>query len=178
DGGATFAPTAATTGFCSSQCFYDMAVAVDPTDANKVYVAGSPTLVFGKSNNGATTALTSSGAGLHVDSHVITVAPSDTKIVYFGSDGGIWRTNDVNATPIVWQSLNNTTYSATQFMGLALHPLDRNYMIGGTQDNGTEYLAPNGTTWVRSDGGDGGFAVIDQNAPTNSTITAAYHTYF
>jgi hypothetical protein len=177
DGGATFLPTAANTGFCSSQCFYDMAVAVDPTDANKVYVAGSPSLVFGKSNNGATTPLTSSSSGLHVDSHAIAVSPSNTKIVYFGSDGGIWKTSDVDVTPIAWTSLNNTTFSATQFMGIALHPLDRHYLLGGTQDNGTEFLFPNGTTWVRSDGGDGGFAVIDQNAPSTATGTA-YHTYF
>jgi hypothetical protein len=177
DGGATFSSTAANTGFCSTQCFYDIAVAVDPNDANKVYLAGSPSLVFGKSTNGATTALTISGSGLHVDSQVITIAPSDTNTVYFGSDGGIWKTSNVSATPIVWQTLNNTTYSATQFMGLALHPLDRHYMIGGTQDNGTEYLAPDGVTWVRSDGGDGGFAVIDQNAPSTSVVTA-YHTYY
>jgi hypothetical protein len=62
-------------------------------------------------------------------------------------------------------------------MGLALHPTDRHYLLGGTQDNGTEFLAPDGVTWVRSDGGDGGFAVIDQNA-TSPTNTVAYHTYY
>lgn len=162
--------------FCNPQCFYDIAVAIDPTDANKVYLGGSPTIVFAKSTTGGVS-FTSSSAGLHVDTQAIAVAPSNPSMVYFASDGGIWRTNDVNVTPIVWNSLNNTTFSATQFMGIALHPLDRNYSLGGTQDNGTEFLFPNGTQWVRSAGGDGGFAVIDKTSPTINNVTA-YHTFF
>jgi hypothetical protein len=178
DGGATFNPTAAQTGFCSTQCFYDLAVAVDPNDANKVYLGGSPTLVFGRSTNGAASAFTNSSTGLHVDTQAFALAPSDPNIMYFGSDGGIWRTTNVSAAgAIAWTTLNNTSFSATQFMGLTLHPLDRHYMLGGTQDNGTEYLAPNGTTWVQSDGGDGGFAYIDKNATTPNDVVA-YHTYF
>ena len=176
DGGATFLPAGGGNGFCSTQCFYDIAVAVDPTDVNKVYLGGSPNLVFGRSTT-AGAAFSNSATGLHVDTQAFAIAPSNPSIVYFGSDGGIWRTNDVNATPIVWTTLNNSTFSATQFMGLALHPTDRNYLLGGTQDNGTEFLAPDGVTWLRSDGGDGGFAVIDQNA-TSPTNTVAYHTYF
>ena len=98
--------------------------------------------------------------------------------MYFGSDGGIWRTNDVKTTGgVVWNTLNNTTFSATQFMGISVHPIDRNYSLGGTQDNGTQFLAPDGQQWIRSDGGDGGFSVIDQ-AATNTTDVTAYHTYF
>jgi hypothetical protein len=177
DGGATFNPAGGGNGFCGTQCFYDVAVAVDPTDANKVYLGGSPNLVFGRSTTGGT-AFTNSSTGLHVDTQAFALAPSDPNIMYFGSDGGIWRTNSVTtAGAVTWTTLNNSTFSATQFMGLALHPTDRHYLLGGTQDNGTEFLAPDGVTWVRSDGGDGGFAVIDQNA-TSPTNTVAYHTYF
>ncbi|MDQ2747291.1 MAG: hypothetical protein M3T96_08535, partial [Acidobacteriota bacterium] len=172
DGGATFV-TAVANGFCSSQCFYDIAVAADPNDPNKVYLGGSPTLPFGRSTNGGTSFVNSS-AGLHVDTQAFAIAPSDTNTIYFGSDGGIWKS--VNSG-VNWTSLNNTTFSATQFTSLALHPSDRNYLIGGTQDNGTEFLAPDGLTWVRSDGGDGGFTVIDQTSPSITNVTA-YHTYF
>jgi FG-GAP repeat len=175
DGGATFA-TAAANNFCNPQCFYDMAIAVDQTDANKVYLGGAPTLPFGRSTNGGTS-FTSNSTGLHVDTHAFAIAPSDPNIIYFGSDGGIWKTTNASATPIVWTTLNNSTFSATQFQGLSLHPTDRNYLLGGTQDNGTQFLAPDGITWIRSDGGDGGFTVIDQNAPDTSNIVA-YHTYF
>ncbi len=70
---------------------------------------------------------------------------------------------------------------ATQFMGLAVHPTDPSFTIGGTQDNGTNCLGPCGTnmgnTWFRADFGDGGYAVIDQNALNTTTVTM-YHTYF
>jgi hypothetical protein len=177
DGGATF-PTSVANNFCNPQCFYDIAVAVDPTDASKVYLGGSPTMVFGRSTNGGTSFSTSGATGgLHVDTHVFALAPSDSKLMYFGSDGGIWKTTDVGAPTITWQSLNNSTFSATQFQGISMHPRDRYYLIGGTQDNGTEFLFPDGSSWVRSDGGDGGFTAIDQNSPNINTITA-YHTYF
>lgn len=163
-------------GFCNPQCFYDIAITADPTDANRVYLAGSPARVFARSTDGGTT-FTSSASGLHVDSHAITLAPSNPQIAYFGSDGGIWRTSNVQQTSISWQSRNNSTYSATQFTGIALHPTDRNYTLGGTQDNGTEFLAPDGRQWVNSDGGDGGTTVIDQTSP-NTTNVVAYHTYY
>ena len=172
DGGATFAPTGGG-NFCGSQCWYDMAIAVDPVDVNKVYLGGSPVLIFGRSTNGGAS-FTSSSSGLHVDTHAIAVAPSDPNIIYFGSDGGIWKSTNGGTS---WMTLNNSTFSATQFQSIALHPTDRNYTLGGTQDNGTQFLAPDGRTWIWSDGGDGGFIAIDQNA-TNTTNIVAYHTYY
>ena len=93
--------------------------------------------------------------------------------IYFGSDGGIYKSTNSGVT---WASLNNTTFKATQFMSVAVHPTDPNYTIGGTQDNGTIYRNPAGA-WIRADGGDGGYTVIDQNA-TNTTNVNSYHTYF
>ncbi|MBK7394309.1 MAG: carboxypeptidase regulatory-like domain-containing protein [Chloracidobacterium sp.] len=168
-----------TTNFCSPQCFYDIAVAVDPTNASSVYIGGAPALVFGRSTNGGTT-FTANGAsftsGLHVDSHAIAVAPSNPLIVYFGSDGGIYRTNDVSGATIAWTSLNNSTFRATQFMSLDVHPTDPNITIGGTQDNGTNRYT-NAAAWTRTDFGDGGYSVIDQSS-SNTTTFNQYHTYF
>jgi len=176
DGGSSFVPASGGAGFCNPQCFYDVAVAVDPVDRNKVYLGGSPALVFGRSLNGGSSFINNS-SNLHVDTHAFAIAPSNPNRVYFASDGGVWRTDDINADPIEWITLNNSSYSATQFQGISLHPIDRNYTLGGTQDNGTQFLAPDGLTWVRSDGGDGGFTVIDQNS-TSPTDVTAYHTYY
>lgn len=159
--------------FCNGQCFYDQAIAVDPNDATRVYLAGSPTLPFGISTNGGTS-FVSSSTGLHVDSHTIAVAPSQPTTIFFGSDGGVWKSIDSGAT---WVAQNNSTFSATQFESVAVHPADRHYTLGGTQDNGTEYLFPDGTTWTRSVGGDGGPALIDSNS-SSPTTTVAYHTFF
>ena len=158
--------------FCTAQCFYDIAVAVDPTNPNRVYLGGSPNLPFGFSTNGGTS-FTTSATGLHVDSHAITVAPSLPSTIYFSSDGGIYKSIDSGAN---WTPLNNTQYSATQFMSLALHPTDRYFTIGGTQDNGTNFFQPN-QTWTNTEGGDGGYTAIDQNAPNNTAVTM-YHTFF
>jgi hypothetical protein len=172
DGGATWTQRI-DNNFCGGQCFYDIAVEVDPTNADRVYLGGVGTnTTFTISNNGGTT-FTSSESGLHTDSHVITVAPSLATTIYFGSDGGIYKSTDAGIT---WASLNNTTFRATQFMSLALHPTDPNYTIGGTQDNGTNMYKPDGS-WNRIDYGDGGYAAIDQNA-TDVTNVQMYHTYF
>lgn len=171
DGGATWAERV-DNNFCSSQCFYDIAVAVDPTNVNRLYLGGSPNLPFGISTNGGTS-FTSSSVGLHVDSHAITVAPSLPSTVYFSSDGGIYKSTDSGAN---WTPLNNTTYSATQFMSLAVHPIDRYFTIGGTQDNGTNFYQPS-QLWTNTEGGDGGYTQIDQNATNNTNVTM-YHTFF
>ena len=172
DGGATFTEVNPIS-FCGGQCFYNIAVAVDPTNVNRVYLGGTGTnTTFAFSTNGGTS-FTNSQANLHTDSQVITVAPSLPSTIYFGSDGGIYKSTDSGAT---WASLNNTTYRATQFMSIATHPTDPNFTIGGTQDNGTEFYRPNGT-WTRADFGDGGYSVIDQSSSSTTTVNM-FHTYF
>ncbi len=158
--------------FCTPQCFYNIAFAVDPTDANRLYLGGVGTnTTFTISSNGGTS-FTSSASGLHTDSHVIAPAPSLPSTVYFGSDGGIYKSVDSGAT---WVTLNNTTFRATQFMGLSVHPTDPNFTLGGTQDNGTNFFRPDGT-WTRADFGDGGYSVIDQTSTGTATLNM-YHTY-
>jgi photosystem II stability/assembly factor-like uncharacterized protein len=182
DAGDTWgAPVVGGRGFCGGQCFYDIFIAMDPTDAtgNKVFLGGGSngacSRVYAQSTDGGATF---SGAGvrdvgLHADSHAIAVAPSNPLIVYESGDGGIFKSIDGGLT---WASLNNTTFRATQFQSVAYHPTDPNFSIGGTQDNGTEFMKPDGT-WTRADFGDGGQSAIDQTAADTTTVTA-YHTYF
>jgi hypothetical protein len=171
-GGASFT-TQITNGFCGGQCFYDVAIAVDPGNANRVYLGGTGAgTTFAFSTDGGAS-FNGSESGLHTDSHVIAVAPSLPSTLYFGSDGGIYKSTDSGAT---WSTLNNTTYRATQFMSIAVHPTDPNFSIGGTQDNGTNFYQPN-ATWTRADFGDGGYSLIDQNAPDTVNVRM-YHTYF
>ncbi len=180
DGGVSFsAKLAGGAGFCSAQCFYDIALAVLPgataaTNDDKVLLGGAATTIQATSLTGGTTAFVNHQAGLHADSHALVIAPSDSNIVYRGDDGGIWKSIDGGDT---WSSLNNATFRATQFSGLSVHPTDPNFTIGGTQDNGTNQLLASGSAWNRVDFGDGGFALIDQNATDTANVTM-YHTYF
>lgn len=181
--GVTWTPVPGATGFCGPQCIYDAPVALDPGNANVIYIGGngdSSTLValscgttaLAKATDGAT--FNRSDARLHPDSHAIAIAPApNSNIIYTGNDGGIFKSTDSGAT---WTSLNNSTFSATQFQSLALHPADANFMIGGTQDNGTELMNSAGA-WTRADAGDGGYSLIDQNAVDTTNVTL-YHTYF
>ncbi|HEV8267521.1 MAG TPA: hypothetical protein VGR00_04780, partial [Thermoanaerobaculia bacterium] len=181
DGGQTWTATlTGANGFCGGQCFYDIAVAVDPTNASNILLGGAAngstsnachTSVFLRSTNGST--FSRADTGLHADEHAITFAPSNPSVVYTGNDGGIFKSTDGGAT---WTSLNNATFSATQFQSVAVHPSDPLFTIGGSQDNGTEMRSP-AAVWTRADFGDGGFALIDQNA-LNTTNVTMYHTYF
>ena len=180
DGGVTWsAKLAGGGGYCGGQCFYDLPVAISPTDANLILIGGGGnstcTRVYARSvNAGATfTAAGVGDVGLHADAHAIAFAPSDPSIVYEGNDGGIYRSADGGAT---WTSVNTAGFSATQFQSIAVHPTDANFSIGGTQDNGTNWYQP-AATWVRADFGDGGMTAIDQNAPDLTNVTM-YHTYF
>ncbi|HEX8500440.1 MAG TPA: discoidin domain-containing protein [Pyrinomonadaceae bacterium] len=178
DGGATWgAPLASSRGFCGGQCFYDMPIAVDPTDPNKVYIGGSGDYdelqaEFKRSLDGGTT-FVKKNVGLHPDAHAIVVAPSNPAVIYHGNDGGIFKTFDRGDG---WLSLNTSGLYATQFISMAQHPTDRHFMIGGTQDNGTPFFKPD-QTWKLGDYGDGGYSLIDRNS-ANTTSVTAYHTYY
>jgi hypothetical protein len=180
DGGLTWsAKLAGGGGFCGGQCTYDQPIAVSPADANRVLIGGAGnstcSRVYAMSADGAVTFTPAGGAdlGMHADAHAIVFAPSDPTIVFEASDGGIWKSVNSGAS---FTSMNTAGFSATQFQSVDVHPLDANFSIGGTQDNGTNHYQPGGT-WNRVDFGDGGFAVIDQNAPDNANVTM-YHTYF
>jgi photosystem II stability/assembly factor-like uncharacterized protein len=174
--GATFPTTlGSANGFCGAQCWYDMAPAIDPTNANNMLLGGSAVSgganIMLRTTNGSS--FVPKNGGLHADSHATTYAPSNHLTVYAGNDGGIFKSTDGG---VHWSSLNNSGFSATQFTSIAVHPTDPNFTIGGTQDNGTNFYRPD-ATWRRADFGDGGFSAIDQNAADTTNVTM-YHTYF
>ncbi len=165
-------------GYCAGQCFYDMPIAVSPTDANLVYVGGQTSStcgrLVGKSTDGGTTFVADS-SGLHADDHSLFFDGAGN--IYTGNDGGIWKRSATVAAGTAWTNLNNAPLNTMQFEGIASHPTDRNLMIGGTQDNGTEYQQTSGGNWRGAEGGDGGYALIDQSA-TDTTNVTMYHTFF
>ena len=183
DGGNTWTPPLPQgDGFCGAQCFYDIALAVDPTDPLGVLLGGNVTgpinplsqtpctKLIARSNDGGAN-FVPTNAGVHADNQVVVFAPSDPSRAYMGTDGGIYRSDDGGNN---WTPMNNTTFKATQFQSIATHPTDRNIMLGGTQDNGTIKMYPDGT-FRRTDSGDGGYALFDRNS-TSVTNAIAYHT--
>ena len=155
-----------------------MPIAVDPSDANLVYIGGQTSSncgrLVGKSTDGGASFVADSN-GLHADDHSLFFDGAGN--IYTGNDGGVWKRQSTARTGTAWTNLNNAPLNTLQFEGIAVHPTDRNLMIGGTQDNGTEYQQTSGGNWRGAESGDGGYALIDQSA-TNTTNVTMYHTFF
>ncbi|MCO6438684.1 MAG: hypothetical protein J5J06_16445 [Phycisphaerae bacterium] len=140
---------------------------VDPTNPDFLVTGGYN---FYKSTDGGAH-LTQISAGYimsqqpHVDNHVITGDPGfdgiNNKAVYVGTDGGVWRTEDIYtaSTTSGWAKLD-ASYRTVQFYAAAGDgPSGR--ILGGTQDNGTLRLAAGNDQAHLTFGGDGGFCAID-----------------
>jgi hypothetical protein len=184
DGGTTWTATAAP-DICQQQCWYDNVVKVDPNGGahaffagSSVFIAGAPAWVQRTANTGgawSTVVQNALGAGLtHVDNHAIAFAKlASGKIrMYLGNDGGIWRTDDAEATPVVWTNLNDSLLTLTQFYpALSIHPSNPGIAFGGTQDNGSQnYTGALG--WADNNTcGDGTGTSIDTTIP--STVYVA-----
>jgi hypothetical protein len=170
-------------GFCGGQCFYDIAIAVSPSNASEVYLGGSARGSGGcsdgmkKSTDGFAAAGNTlrDDNGVHADAHALFYDTAGN--VYFGNDGGIWKRSSTAAAGTAWTNLNSSPLNTLQFESIAVHPTDQFMMIGGTQDNGTEFQQTSAGNWRNAEGGDGGYALIDQSA-TDTTNVTMYHTFF
>ena len=168
-----------------NQGWYDVSVAVDPVDPQRVWVGGVD--LFRSDDGGANWGMASHwwatpGAGTryaHADQHVIAFHPGFDGVgnqkLYAGNDGGIFRTDNARAavatgalapcdpanTNVTWNSLN-ANFGVTQFYHGLPYPSGTTF-FGGAQDNGTV----RGTTaggvngWTSLYGGDGGYVAID-----------------
>ena len=181
DGGITWSPQlTGGGGFCGTQCFYDMPIAINPNDANEVYIGGNARQSSGcsdgvkKSTDGGAT-FTRDDTGLHADSHAFFYDTVGN--IYAGNDGGIWKRSSSSAPGTSWNNLNSSPLNTLQFESIAVHPSNQFLMIGGTQDNGTAFQQNSTGNWSQAEGGDGGYCLIDQSA-TDTTNVAMYHTFF
>lgn len=184
DGGRNYEPMKTLTAdgdpaeYLGTQGWYDNVVwAGDPTNENLVIVGG---IDLWKSTNGGDTLVDISTwwdpRSAHADHHAITAHPgfdgTANRVVYFGNDGGIYRTNDlytVGGNPLPpringWNRLNNN-YGVTQFYGGGGQTTS-GMIVGGTQDNGTVVYSPTGgTEWKTMFGGDGGWSAAHPSDP-------------
>lgn len=143
------------------QAGYDMAIAVNPTDANDLSIAG---IVVWRSTDGGTSfnpatvwSLPNSVGYNHADVHALEYIGTT---LYSGSDGGIYRT--AYAAPNTWTDLS-TGLGIRQFYRIANAPTHAVVWGGGAQDNGTTTRQAGGNfvDWLGADGMD---MIID---PTN-----------
>jgi len=161
-------------------------VAVDPNNANRVFVGGLDVHVSG---NGGTSwtrisdwALMYYGGGdqyIHADQHVILYKPGSSSEVLFGTDGGVFYTSQgTSMAPFIEE--HNENFSTLQFYTCAIHPeAGANLFCGGLQDNGTLFYS--GTPLTIFDmvtGGDGAYCFIDPLNPSLLVTSVYYNKYY
>jgi photosystem II stability/assembly factor-like uncharacterized protein len=162
----------------------------DPTNESFVIVGG---LDLFRSDDGGETLDNFSqwwnSASAHADHHAIVASPgfngTTNKTVFFGNDGGIYKTDDVYTVgsdsdrQTGWQNLNNA-YVATQFYSAAAN--GSGMIIAGAQDHGTLLYSPEmgSEEWRVISDGDGGFCAAgstNPNEPGNSSVFYGEYVY-
>lgn len=182
-------------GDFDSQGSYDLVIKVKPDNENVVLIGG--TNLYRSTDGFATTVGTTWVGGYattndisqypnhHPDNHSLVFAPNNASVLFSGHDGGISKTTNVLATPMVWQRLNNG-YLTSQFYTVAIDHATSgsSTIIGGLQDNGCWGTSSSSATapWidVNPPGGDGAFTAVangggfycasSQNGWTNRVI--------
>lgn len=192
DAGVTWAATSAypadadsgipSNDISRTQAWYDISVAVDPNNAQRVFVGGVD--LFKTENGGSSWTQTTHWYGgfslqyMHADQHLAMFAPGSSSTAYFTNDGGIFQSTNANtASPTITDK--GTNYTALQFYSVAIHPTQANYFLAGAQDNGSHRFntaGMNATSQVT--GGDGAFCHIDQDQPNYQFTSYVYCNYY
>ncbi len=154
------------------QGFYDNAIAVRPGHREEVWIGGVElwkTTLSGQPNQLAV-ADASPGCFFCVHSDVHEIVFADDQTAYIGCDGGIFK------SPTGGQNFYaaNRDLAITQFYSVAYNT--RGHVIGGAQDNGSQFINGYGnSTNEASDltGGDG-FDVDMSQMDTNIMFTSIY----
>ena len=134
-------------GDFDSQSSYNLFIAVHPENENVVFVGGTNLYrsTDGFSSMENTTWIggydTENDFGIypnhHPDQHDVIFYPSNGNRMISVNDGGIFRTADNLAAEVQYLSLNNG-YVTTQFYSAEVSKSeDDNFVLAGTQDNGT-----------------------------------------
>ena len=147
---------------------YNLVITVDYNDPNIVYLGATPLLKAIHNPRSNKWRFIDIGRNIHVDIHAFAFHPTDSNIIFTGSDGGIYRSNDGGAT---WDDTLNEGLCITQLESMDHHPDSDAVVIAGTQDNGTLQFRNNSAFYLCAEH-DGGFCAID---PKNPNIV--YHTY-
>ena len=162
------------TDFTRDQSFYDLMLEVDPTNDNIVYVGGID--IFRSSNSGTSWSQLSKWSNnnnlgslnvplVHADQHAFVFDPSDATKAVIGNDGGVFYATSLSGTQVI--NSRNKDYNTVQFYNGTIDPVDGangDDLIGGTQDNGTQFVQ-DATVGINGFfdpvGGDGGYTEID-----------------
>lgn len=148
---------------CDGQAWYDLCIAISPTDSNVLYVGGVNT--WGSQDGGYSWNIVNQWySGLpgvetvHADKHFLGFNPIAPNALFEGNDGGIYKSYDPTT---LWTDLTNGL-GITQFYRIAVTDM-ATFTIGGAQDNGSKLV--NNGAYHELTGGDGMQCQIDYSDP-------------
>lgn len=171
--------------FTRGQAFYDLILAVHPSNSSLVLVGGID--LHRTTNGGTSWSPISHWYGgfskpeVHADQHAIQFRPGSSNEVIFGNDGGVYySTNAGNSAATPSFASKNDGYNVTQFYSCATkNEVNSNYFLAGAQDNGSQqFSSPQIGSTVEVSGGDGAFCHIDQLNPNIQTTAYTYNNIY
>jgi photosystem II stability/assembly factor-like uncharacterized protein len=176
DGGANWTTVTTPAGVTSGQAWYCLAVDINPSDPNDVFIGSLDGFI---STNGGTSwtqvsEWVTAPAGDYVHADHQYALWRDANNIYVATDGGIFHSTNAGTSFIS----KNDGLRIKQFYACAIHPTSTNYFLAGAQDNGSHQFTAAGlgaTTEVM--GGDGCFVHIDQDQPTYQWVSYVYNNY-
>ena len=176
---------------------YDMVMAVNPYDADDVFIGGTNlyrskngfSIPIDKINDKNKTwvggySTIDNGQDIypdhHPDQHALFFDPFEEGVLWSGHDGGLSLATNIDSTinEIDWKDKNNG-YNVTQFYHVAIAPeAGDDRIIGGTQDNGTPFLRfdstlPIGAPSSQVSRGDGGYTYLGPTYGISSSTGGA-----
>jgi photosystem II stability/assembly factor-like uncharacterized protein len=138
---------------------YNLAIAVDPKNANILYVGAIN--IWKSTDQGKSFILKSHWAyGVHADKHGFLFSPFNSNKLFSYHDGGLDLTTDGGNN---WTTLEDGL-SASEFYKMGSSGLYNDYIIGGLQDNGMDVATDKKFSTVRGGdwGGDFAFDAFDK----------------
>jgi photosystem II stability/assembly factor-like uncharacterized protein len=148
-----------------AQGWYDLYLGITPSTAvnDTLYIGGVE--AYYSFNSGSSWNVYSSYQtfdGPHVDNQSIAIDPNNSRNVFIGTDGGVYRSTDAGAD---W-AYRSTGFETMRFYHIGLDAKDNLKTYGGAQDQGLWKLT-SGQNSSFIFGGDGFQPIVD---PTNSNI--------
>lgn len=142
--------------------YYFAAIAVDPSDADRVYTVGVPLIV--SSDGGKTWSGYANHPSVHVDHHLLWLDPNFPQRLVLGNDGGLDISHDAGVT---WRRID--AQPVGQFYTIYGDMAEPFNVYGGLQDNGTWKGSSRtrweiGEDWSAIGGGDGMWVAVDDDA--------------